>query len=320
MQWANMLTYAISFLPFTVDFHEKEQSERRPSPPARVPSKLSNELPLRTSTPSLLTGQTPGATPSISEAEELFSKFGLGSQKSHLATPGNPHSLVRSDGNLSEFARQAVFNQPKSRAGPLPSDSLQDFAKAYEEVQRQRTKKQSKTSPKSRATSRGGSSDRSFSGKEWTVEAALNGNGGLTNAMREGIETHGYDITWVGTIGFPTDSLSDTLKDDISDKLLEEYQSSVVYVGDSDFKGCYKGFCKTILWPHLHYSASPFSVPVFRFSCFPCCIFFIGHLLTSLSRHSRSSEEQGLCRSLLGVLRAPQPGIRRQGSCLLQAR
>jgi len=213
-----------------------------------MPSRPSNELPLRTSTPSLLTGQTPGATPSIGEAEELFSKFGFESQKHHLATPGNPRSLVRSDGNLSEFARQAVFNQPKSRAGPLPSDSLQDFAKAYEEVQRQRAKKQSKTSPKSRATSRGGSSDRSFSGKDWTVEAALNGNGGLTNAVREGIDKHGYDITWVGTIGFPTDSISQSLKDDMSDKLLEEYQSSIVYVGDKDFTGHYRGFCKTILW------------------------------------------------------------------------
>lgn len=189
--------------------------------------------------------------PSAGEVENLFAKFGPESQKHHLATPGNPHSLVRSDGNLSEFARQAVFNQPKSRAGPLPSDSLQDFAKAYEEAQRYRAKKQTKPSPKSRGQSRGGSSDRSFSGKDWTVEAALRGNGGLTNAVREGIDKHGYDITWVGTIGFPTDSVSESLKDDISDKLLEEYQSSVVYVGDKDFVGHYQGFCKTILWPHL---------------------------------------------------------------------
>lgn len=61
------------------------------------------------------------------------------------------------------------------------------------------------------------------------------------------------DILWLGTVGFPTDSLEQSTKDDIFEKLESEYESIAVYVSDSDFDGHYVHYCKTILWPIFHY-------------------------------------------------------------------
>lgn len=58
---------------------------------------------------------------------------------------------------------------------------------------------------------------------------------------------------WVGTLGMPTDALAQNTKDTIAQKLKDEYGSLTVYVNDSDFDGHYTHFCKTILWPVLHY-------------------------------------------------------------------
>lgn len=157
---------------------------------------------------------------------------------------------MRSDVHLPEWGKQAIFNQPESRAGPLPSNSILDFAKAHEEIQRRRP---SKGSPRSRPQSRAGSGDRDFENKTWTVEPAVQGNGGLTNAAREGCEESQSDLTWVGTIGFPTDSIPRSLKEDIEDTLHNDYQSSTVFVKDKDLDGHYSHFCKTILWPIFHY-------------------------------------------------------------------
>lgn len=238
-------------MPVTIDFQEA----RRPSPPPQAThSRKSSayDLPTHPSSTSLLGGHDAPRTPGVNEDEELFSKFGSESQKLHFATPGNPRSLMRSDVHLPDWGKQAIFNQPKSRAGPMPSGSVLDFAKAYDELQRQR--QHHKSSPKSRTQSRAGSGDRtSFVGKTWTVEPAVQGNGGLTNAVREASETQGYDITWVGTVGFATDSIPNSLKQDIEDKLHNDHQASAVFVKDKDFDGHYSHFCKTILWPIFHY-------------------------------------------------------------------
>ncbi|KAM0721778.1 hypothetical protein Q7P37_002703 [Cladosporium fusiforme] len=246
---------AALFLPVTIDFQETRRPSSSSPPKAQTHSRKSSnyDLPSHPSSTSLLGGHTPPRSPGASnDTEELFAQFGAASQNHHFATPGNPRSLVRSDVHLPDWGKQAIFNQPKSRAGPVPSGSILDFAKSYDEMQRQRQQKKSAT--KSRTQSRAGSGDRtSFVDKTWTVQPAVQGNGGLTNASREASESQGFDITWVGTVGFATDSIPDSLKQDIDDKLHNDHQSSAVFVKDKDFDGHYSHFCKTILWPIFHY-------------------------------------------------------------------
>src|SRR5215469_9275090 len=56
------------------------------------------------------------------------------------------------------------------------------------------------------------------------------------------------DILWLGTIGFPTDELEESTKQQIAKKLESKY-----HVSDNDFDRHYVHYCKTILWPVLHY-------------------------------------------------------------------
>ena len=239
-----------SFLPVTIDFHEKANNTR-PDPPSRVESNqnLSYELPNHASAPSLLKGHTPPRTPKAENAEDMFAQFGSESQGLHSAvTPGNTR-LMRSDVHLPEWGQQGIFNQPKSRAKPLPSNSILDFSQTYDDLLRQRHK-----SPRSRAQSNAGSPLESpFKNRTWTVEPAVQGNGGLTNAAREAADQAGFDITWVGTVGFPTDSIPNEIKEDIEDTLHNDHNSSAVFVKDKDLDGHYSHFCKTILWPIFHY-------------------------------------------------------------------
>lgn len=159
---------------------------------------------------------------------------------------------MRSEVHLPEWGRQAIFNQPQSRAGPLPSGSILDFSRAYDELQRQR--QHARASPKSRSQSRTGSpGDQSFKNKTWTIEPAVQGNGGLTNAAREAATQGDFDITFVGTVGFATDSIPQSVKEDIEDTLHNDHDSSAVFVKDKDLDGHYSHFCKTILWPIFHY-------------------------------------------------------------------
>ena len=94
----------------------------------------------------------------------------------------------------------------------------------------------------------------SFSSADWTIERAEQGNGGLRNAVQAAAEAGLLgDRRFVGTLGMPTDALTQKTKDAIASRLSDEYGSVMVDVKDSDFDGHYLHFCKTILWPMLHY-------------------------------------------------------------------
>lgn len=177
------------------------------------------------------------------------------SQKLLFAKPGDPRSLVRSDPSVPEWGTQAVFDQPRYRAARLPSGSILDFAKVHDELaaRKYRAISRKTRSPHSHATSRAQSKDRGYEGKSWTVEPAIHGNGGLVNAIRSAVSAGSVDATWVGTVGFPTDELPESLKEDICDKLLNEHDSVVVFPTDKDIDGHYANYCKTILWPIFHY-------------------------------------------------------------------
>lgn len=80
------------------------------------------------------------------------------------------------------------------------------------------------------------------------------GNGGLKNAINSSLEDGIVkDYVWLGTIGIPTDELSDKTKNKITKKLRDDYHSESVLPSDFTFQGHYKGFCKQILWPTFHY-------------------------------------------------------------------
>ncbi|KAK4542117.1 hypothetical protein LTR36_007148 [Oleoguttula mirabilis] len=254
-----MATHNVSlFLPYTIAFHDAP-TDRRQSPPPRLQSRKSSviDLPTRSSQPSLLNGPTPPLTPSHTQANEEFfaAKLGVDPASLHFAKPGDPKSLVLSDAHIADWGAQAIFNQPKSRAGPLPSGSILDFAKVHDELERKRREaktRNKRASPTSR-TPRAGSNDRSYEDKAWTVEPAIQGNGGLTNAVRAAVDAGEMEVAWVGTVGFPTDTLSETLKEDIRDTLVTSHDAEVVYVSDKDLDGHYAHYCKTILWPIFHY-------------------------------------------------------------------
>ncbi|KAJ9630642.1 Trehalose-6-P synthase/phosphatase complex subunit [Taxawa tesnikishii (nom. ined.)] len=199
---------------------------------------------------SLFDGPTPPVTPSESKREEFFSQFGP-DRASYFSKPNDPRSLVRSDALLPDWGVGAqFFNQPKSRAGPLPSGNILDYMKPHapeSSAQRRPTAGRSARQSSPHST-------MSFEGKEWTVEPAVQGNGGLTNAIRATMNTEaGLEKYWVGTLGFPTDSLVEGRKKEIHEKLESEYEALTVFSSDKDMDGHYAHYCKMILWPVFHY-------------------------------------------------------------------
>ncbi|KAK4552955.1 Trehalose-6-P synthase/phosphatase complex subunit [Recurvomyces mirabilis] len=250
-----MATHNVSlFLPHTVAFTDTRStaaSSRRQSPPPLSKRHASTtDLPTHKSFASLFNGPDPPETPSIALNEEFFSS----KKVSTRAKSGDLHGLVSSEAQVAEWGKQAIFNQPKSRAGPLPSSSVLDFAKVHQEAERKRLQetKRSKRSPPSRG-SRAVSRDRTLDGKSWDVQPAVQGNGGLTNAVRAAAEAGDIDTNFIGTVGFPTDSLSEDFKEEIHDRLLSDHESQVVWISDKDMDGHYTHYCKTILWPIFHY-------------------------------------------------------------------
>lgn len=154
---------------------------------------------------------------------------------------------------MPDWGNGVFFNQPRSKAEPAPPDTILEYAKAQERAEAQKARMSRKHSPKSRNLSRDHSVDPRWA-TDWSVVPAVQGNGGLTNAIRASIDAGNLtDVLTVGTIGFPTDVLNQRKKAEIYEKLESDHESLTVYVSDSDFDGHYTHYCKTILWPVFHY-------------------------------------------------------------------
>ncbi|KAI9668191.1 MAG: hypothetical protein M1821_001011 [Bathelium mastoideum] len=241
------------FLPYTVDFHDEPDEAQQPPPPPRpaLPIRLSShksfhELPQ----PSLFSGPTPPGTPDPNaDHEEFFAQWRPTAVK-HFLKHTDARTLIRTDSHIDEWSGSAgIFNQPRPRADPAPPNDILEYAKAQERLKQQRERKSSPRNRSSRA-----SSGERLVGDNWTVEPAVQGNGGLTNAVRAAQAAQTVeDVLWVGTLGFPTDTLLDGKKDEISEKLENEYDALTVYASDTDLDGHYAHYCKTILWPVFHY-------------------------------------------------------------------
>lgn len=242
------------FLPYTVDFHDEPQAPQRPNP-VRMHSRAVSAVDLKNlpTTPSLLNG--PGAvppTPGVEEKDDFFAQL----QNDPRIKPGDPHSLARTEAAAPEWGATQFLNQPKSTAGPLPSGSILDYVKSEKPDPDLLAKYTAQKKRRPTVSSRRGSNERNFARNSWTVEPAIQGNGGLINAIRahDALKPEqDFQKIWVGTIGFPTDALVDSKRDEISDKLANEYDSVTVFPSDRDIDGHYAHYCKTILWPVFHY-------------------------------------------------------------------
>ncbi|KAH0341491.1 alpha,alpha-trehalose phosphate synthase-like protein subunit, partial [Aureobasidium melanogenum] len=252
-----MSTFVASlFLPYTVDFHDEPEAPKRPNP-QRMHSRAASATDMKAlanTAASLFNGPPVPQTPAEEKQDDFFSQL----QNDPRIKPGDPRSLARTEAAPPEWGAAAQFlNQPKSTAGPLPSGSILDYVKSEKKDPELLAKytAQRKRRPTT-GTSRRGSNERNFARKTWTVEPAVQGNGGLINAIRahDAIRSEeDFQKIWVGTLGFPTDALVDTKKEEISDKLANEYDAVTVFPSDRDIDGHYAHYCKTILWPVFHY-------------------------------------------------------------------
>ncbi|KAF1845802.1 glycosyltransferase family 20 protein [Cucurbitaria berberidis CBS 394.84] len=257
-----MTTHVVSlFLPYTVDFHESKSNQtspQRPAPPKladldRKPSVSSSirskhdEQPvslLKRAPPSHI--QLPKTPMRMLELEDIFTP-GQPSAATHFPKPADPRGLVRSDAHVPDWGASGLFfNQPQSRAEPTPPDTILEYAKAQERAQAQKERMKAPQTGKPTTDPRWAT--------EYTVVPAVQGNGGLSNAVRAAIDNKSIkDVLTVGLIGFPTDSLNEEKKNEIYEKLEEEHEALTVFVSDKDFDGHYAHYCKTILWPVFHY-------------------------------------------------------------------
>ncbi|WKT45579.1 Trehalose-phosphatase [Fusarium oxysporum f. sp. vasinfectum] len=138
-----------------------------------------------------------------------------------------PHGASSSIEHAKTWGSRA--NQPKSRASsPPPSASLSENNRTMQKARE--LGRQGVLQPRSLV--RSDSHDRVFASAGWMID----------------------DITWVGTLGMPTDALEGTQqKEDIEAVLANEHNMLTVFCSDKDFDGHYAHFCKHILWPVFHY-------------------------------------------------------------------
>ncbi|KAF2831903.1 hypothetical protein CC86DRAFT_339941 [Ophiobolus disseminans] len=261
-----MTTFVCSlFLPYTADFkHESKTSPASPKEPESAPPKLSdigrqasvNSVRSQKDEPQSLLRQTPPSHIQLPKASmaamldhEGFFTPGQTSAATHFPRPRDPKSLVRSDAHIPEWGASGLFfNQPTSKAAPSLPDALLEYNKVLErgQTQTQTERKKGSTGGKPNMDPRWAS--------EYSVVPAVQGNGGLTNAVRAAMDNGRIkDVLFVGLVGFPTDGLNEDKKVEIYEKLEEEHDALAVYVSDKDFDGHYAHYCKTILWPVFHY-------------------------------------------------------------------
>ncbi|KAJ5902359.1 hypothetical protein N7495_002887 [Penicillium taxi] len=264
------------FLPYTVNFkvgtsRSSSRSSGRPPVPLPIPS-VDSKAPLNAAAslfeknnPNVQPGLTPGAT---TDHERIFASKLAKAETSHSGYPFPPegaennHLLTESEAHSPAWGATTSLLQPKPQSVPSPSPSI---LKHDEHVTPNKVIAAQKT-PESapvpsyihefKRNSLHNSLHRkiSFSKADWSIQKAEQGNGGLRNAVRSASDAGQLEnMMWVGTLGMPTDALSDYTRNDIAERLEDQYDSLTVFVSDGDFDGHYTHFCKTILWPVFHY-------------------------------------------------------------------
>ena len=88
----------------------------------------------------------------------------------------------------------------------------------------------------------------------WTTVENKKANFGLTCALSAEQATDTQELTWLGTLGIPTDALIESgHSEDVADCLRHDHACLTVFAPNDVFERYYTNYCKRILWPFLHY-------------------------------------------------------------------
>lgn len=242
------------FLPHTIDFNPSTPAPPTPqksSPPLLKRSNSSTpDLKQELSLLSLKNNVTPPQTPDSCTIQDPF--FPLQNNESpalHFSQSYEARSTLQTDSLVPDWGKARIFNQPRSCVSAVPPSTVLQYTKQHGRSSRRKMAGFSGTySP--REVSR----EKALFDTAWTVKPAVQGNGGLANAMK-GAENAGIfeSKLWVGTLGFPTDTIAQHKRDEMTGKLEHDYDGLTVFVHDHDFDGHYSHYCKQILWPVFHY-------------------------------------------------------------------
>jgi trehalose 6-phosphate synthase complex regulatory subunit len=267
---------ATLFLPYTVNFDAPRPQSRSQSPELTRPqTAVSQAFPDEAQPPSLFTpsvnitghlSQSPGPIPptpgGTTDHEKIFRphidrQFSLTLPKFKEGVGDLIRSISRHDLHSPGWGKTTGFNQPPSRAkSPPPSSILRHGAQSVQDLKEKAIRAAAASAIKHhrRQRTRTTSHERRFSHNDYAVERATLGNGGLYNAIDAAVEAGiCEEKTWVGTLGCPVDVLEDHMKQNIAEKLESDHDCLTVYASDSDLNGHYEHYCKTILWPVVHY-------------------------------------------------------------------
>ncbi|CAG8898157.1 unnamed protein product [Penicillium egyptiacum] len=242
------------FLPYTIDFqvtepkhgqHGSLSGHANVDGPGPILGRLSDSY--YQTRPMDCLPLTPGAT---TEDETVFKGY-----TSRLADeipiandrlwhgPSEPRAIP--------WGHSRRFNQPQSKATDPPTPSILSNRGPIQVPRRELSLDGSQDQ---RGTEYCSSKRGSLSNADWVVKAAEQGHGGLQNAIHAAEKSSLLkDKIWVGTLGMPTDSLTDSTRTDIAETLQDAYDSLTVFVSDNEFEGHYTHFCRAVLWPALHY-------------------------------------------------------------------
>ena len=241
----------VSFLPYTIHF---DIPARPPRPPLLAGQPSDERLAARftRNPPSLDDALTPGSTVaplltngSIEDDRDFFSRQSfatlcpttLGSLPAPSPTLSEPHSAAWGTGS--------ALTQPLSRAGPAPPVSILKHGRMLEDAAR---KDQAGFKKVPKPDGPFGHHYDAFGLADWTVQDSDRVNGGLRNAVRAVNKSDvPQERTWVGTLGMPTDALEDPhQRDEIENRLEDEFDCLTVWCKDSDLDGHYTHYCKQV--------------------------------------------------------------------------
>lgn len=238
------LTIVNRFLPYTIDFEAADiRRGRNAGPRTPLLDKVEGRLAeLHDEGRVKALSMTPGAT---TEHEKIFKPF----YAAQLASD-EPQRLTPTEAPGESWGQSRTFNQPQSKAALPPEASILSRPGASEEG----AFIPSGDMPDESDPEETGTPRVILSDVDWLVKAAVQGNGGLRNAINAAVRTEVVqDKTWVGTLGMPTDSLKEHTRTKIVKQLREGYDSLAVFVGDGEFEGHYFHFCRNVLYPAFHY-------------------------------------------------------------------
>lgn len=189
---------------------------------------------------------TPGAT---TEDEKIFKAY-ASQFAGEIPVADDPNGPGPSEPRAISWGRSNKFNQPRSKATTHPEPSILNRS-----ISRPDWSDSSLDAASDRLVTDQADSPRALlSVVDWAIKAAEQGHGGLQNAIHAAEEAGTLQSKmWVGTLGMPTDSLPDLVRNILDETLRDDYDSLTVYVSDNEFEGHYAHFCRSVLWPAFHY-------------------------------------------------------------------